>query len=252
MMAISFVSGKQTKAQFREGALALSSDVQSVINDVSNGIFPTASNLKCTRGAPPSITTAGSGEQGSNEGCIFMGKVIQFNYLGMPENFSVYTIAGNQFAPGGDASKLSVNFAEAHPIAVADTPDLTVSKVTSWGLQVTKVLDTSTHQSGNNCAANPGAIGFFGGLGDYSGNVEKSGAGQVTVVCLPYSYSGASKASLASAVLSINDQDVISGTHITLCLLGGYDQKASITIGGSNGQSLVANLELGDNKDPAC
>jgi type II secretory pathway pseudopilin PulG len=252
MMAISFISGKQTKAQFREGAISLSSDVQSVINDVSNGIFPSTTNLKCTKGSPPSITTAGSGEQGSNEGCIFLGKVIQFNALGAPENFNIYTIAGNQFSPGGDASKLSVNFAEAHPIAVANTPDLTVSRTTNWGLQVTKIIDTSTHKAGNNCAVNPGAIGFFGGLGDYAGNVEKSGAGQVTVVCLPYSYTGASKSSLTDAVLAINDNDVMSGTHFTLCLLGGYNQKASLTIGGNSGQSLVANLELGDAKEPAC
>src|SRR6266511_2117091 len=76
------LSGRQNRTQFTQAIQEIQSQIQQVVNDVGSGYFPSTNNFSCSATlAGPSIAT-GSAEQGSNAGCVFIGKAIQFGVAG--------------------------------------------------------------------------------------------------------------------------------------------------------------------------
>jgi len=156
IVAAAFVSGKQSNAEFRQGMNDIASQIQQVINDVSDGHYPSGS-FTCTPGGSSGPTfSSGSTGQGANQGCMFLGQVMQFDIqdsLGTnhPDEYNVYTVAGNQYAngttTGPDLSTGLSGASGAHPAAVFSNsggPDLTSRKTLEWGLQVTGVYGSVT------------------------------------------------------------------------------------------------------------
>ena len=74
-----FLSGDQDRTEFTQSIQAVQSQIQQVINEVESGSYANTNNFTCSGTASgPSLTTSGTDAQGSNTGCIFLGKVIQF------------------------------------------------------------------------------------------------------------------------------------------------------------------------------
>src|ERR1700733_12358913 len=92
------ISGQQDRAGFNQGIQQLQSQIQQVMNDVSTGYFPGNANFSCSAGSGGPVTlTAGASGQGANAGCIFAGKVLQFNVGNAdPQNYGIFTIAAAQ------------------------------------------------------------------------------------------------------------------------------------------------------------
>src|ERR1700761_7227045 len=78
--AAALISGRQAKTEFMTGINNTQQQIQQIINETASGYYPNAGNFTCTGslvGGVVSFSNAAS-QQGTNAGCIFMGKAIQF------------------------------------------------------------------------------------------------------------------------------------------------------------------------------
>ncbi len=92
------MNGDQKQTEFDTGARQIYTELQSLSTDVQNGLYTTNSPVSCkdVSGSPYFSPVAQS--QGTNLGCVYVGKAIQFNPLATRSSFYyVYSLVGNQF-----------------------------------------------------------------------------------------------------------------------------------------------------------
>lgn len=77
VIAANFINGKQAKTSFTTGVNELASKIQDTIEQVNDGRYAD-SLLNCTGGAGSISFPGSTAAQGTNSGCIFLGKLIQF------------------------------------------------------------------------------------------------------------------------------------------------------------------------------
>ncbi len=255
VMAASFVSGKQAKSEFRHSMDEINSQVQQIINDVSNGFYPSTENFQCTAGATgaPSIV-GGTNVQGSNLGCTFIGKVIQFGVHGTNRSgYNVYSIAGRQYAPSPPApaprSLLPTNFAEAIPTVVYNNSpliDTTDRKQLKWLSQATRMRNGATDING---------IGFFTTFGSYeTSNTLKSGSQSVIFVPItgPLGETELDMRNRIESATGVTDANIDPNPDILVCFDGGNGQFGTLNIGGGNGQRLTSRVQVYESLPTVC
>src|SRR5690242_788053 len=97
VIATSFLSGRQASAEFRQSMEDINANLSQIINDVGNGYYPTNNSFKCTTTGQTLDFSSTATTQGSNTGCVFMGKIVQFAPSGTDRaTYRVYSIAGRQ------------------------------------------------------------------------------------------------------------------------------------------------------------
>lgn len=242
LIASFFISGKQRQTQFNQGIRDAQVQIQQIINEVSSGYFPDANNFSCTQTpSGPSFSTIVQNGQGTNSGCIFLGKVVQFaTGTNDPERLSVLTVAGNQNdASGNSVTSLSSAFPTVVPtnISGALTTDLLENGITTKWI----------HYNG---AQSAGAIAFVASLASsLATNGLVTGSLQVDAIPVDNTSLGMTTAQMATAVnnnLGSSTQDPASG--IQICLVSGTTQQSGLlTIGGS-GRTLGVNLSIKGNQ----
>jgi len=246
IIAAAFVSGKQSRVEFRQGMNDINTQVQQVINDVSNGFYPSNSDFSCS--ASPGVLTINSGlpkEQGANWGCVFLGKVIQLGVSGSNgANYGVYTVAGSQFANGAASGNPPSDFAEALPKTVdygAGGPNLTQINTLQWGLRATDMYDNGTKLS---------AIGFMGSFASQSAGSLESGSQTVNVVDIIPSTAidigGESEPTMVTHINGgITNLNLEPHPKVLMCFDGGRGEFGSLTIGGSSSsQKLATSIQI--------
>lgn len=127
LSAVALVSGRTGQAQFTTAIQNVQSQVAQTINEVSNGYYPNNTDFVCNTGAFGPVIDSGAAGQGTNQGCIFLGKVLQFNPA--VTKFTVYTVVG--LDKPGDAS-----YFDAAPLLLAygsNPPASTVRPITLAG-----------------------------------------------------------------------------------------------------------------------
>lgn len=246
IIAASFVSGRQATAEFKQGMNSINDEVRQVMNDVANGFYPSNSDFPChTSGAGPPQFTGAIAEQGGNQGCVFLGKVIQFSVNSNPSDYSVYSIAGRQNV-GDTKTPAPSSFVQAQPRPITSPVDLTQINHIEWSVRVTNMY---------NGAATPansiGAVGFFGSF-----NTSSQGSSQtVTAVAIPHSQLNWSQGQMLSNALNLPSEptDLDSAVaanpnpNILICFEGAIGQFGSLRIGGNSGQRLSTNIRIGSN-----
>ncbi len=259
VLAAAFINGKQASAEFRQGVNDINSQLQQVINDVSNGFYPSNSGFTCysntgilTITSPATGQGANAGNRGGVGGCVFLGKVVQFNADQDPLKYYVYTVAGSQFANGATDGNVPATFAEALPTAVDNASvNLTDKRKLQWGLKVIGMYDNSTSP-----AAPLSAVGFYGGFGSYSGASLQSGSQSTTVVALTNTVSaatGETEATMTSHIKTgTTDANARNNPQITICFQGRDNQYGKVVIGGGLGQRLTTTLRVSTVRPAEC
>lgn len=241
LIAASFISGKQASAEFRQGMAEMNSQLQQIINDVGNGFYPTSGNFPCSApnvAGTQLIFTGTGAEQGAKQGCVFMGKVIQFgtNSSDQPDNtaYTVFTIAGRQYK-SDPTSSAPQSFQEAQPAGV-DQESMVEQKVLQWGARIYSMFtnDDPTQQVRG--------IGFFG---SFDGGSLDPGSQTTLGLAIPNSTFGQTKQDTLADIKALSTSGVTptASPNVTICFLGGNDHYGRITIGG-NGQGLVTNMQI--------
>lgn len=252
LSAILFISGKQANAEYQQGMNDLNSQINTTINDVANGYYPSSQDFTCTvadEAAPPAFThlPAGTQETGTNAGCTFLGKVMQFGVNGTNGvGYNIYSVAGRRYATGSTDSP-PLDFSHAQPTAADNggNVNLTVKKNLLWGLQLTGMYKVTYTTPTKASYAPIGAIGFFGDFGNVSGGVLQSGAQSVVVTDVPNSALDDTETATIAHIKLITTS-YTSEMGVLLCLQDGKGHKGSITIGSQNGDQLQTDLKMGN------
>lgn len=222
-------SGKISRTQFTQSVQQFDSSINSLINQVSSGNYSSDHPLKCTPGpSQPSVVSATDSQQGTNSGCVFVGKVLQPGLVDDQNQVNVYTVVGNRLRSGSDATSLQQSF----PIAVDQTGssnsvDMTETKALASGMTIKSITMGGVQI---------GAIGFFQTFGQpgSEGGLH-SGAQNIQVV--PLGNGLLTRADLDNKIIALSGatNPLEASGPIKICIAdGGTNQVASITIGLSN------------------
>ncbi|HET7320071.1 MAG TPA: prepilin-type N-terminal cleavage/methylation domain-containing protein [Candidatus Saccharimonadales bacterium] len=232
LLAAVFISGKQDEVAFRQSVTDLNTDIQAAINDVTNGFYPTGSGdqFNCSAGAGGSQPTivAGTNGQGTNNGCIFLGKVLYFwTDAGGSKGYEIMSVAGNSTDSSGNPVQSLV---DAKPTPIITTGvDATDYKSLENGL-----VFPDTNAVKESCSGcNDYAFAIFNNLAN--NNLNSSSTPGVRAVSLysmgsPPVTAGKPQTAVQNSVKNISDSNIID--KVTVCVTNG-DRQAYITIGGS-------------------
>ena len=239
LVAIVLMASQQHRVEFHQAIGDIQTKVDQTISEVSTGYYPNGGNIVCTAIGPNlNIAIVGSGNgQGTNDGCIFLGKVLQFGNSGNRSAYVVHAVAGLDNNQG--------TLASVNPKAI-DTDGSREIRQLRNGLEVSgmRYVDGGTKK-------NITAVAFVNGLGTYdSSNELESGTQQMGLV--PVENSGTvPTATIPSTVSDINTQlkgsDSLlnppnTGLQVQVCFHGGDNQYALMTLGG-NGRSLSVTID---------
>lgn len=247
--ALILIGGRQARTQFNVGIGQVQQQVQQTISEVRNGYYPNGGNINCTAtgvGAPL-LTKIGPNQQGSNSGCILLGKAIQFAPDSNSSQMKLIPIAANRLYAGSEVTTI----AEANPIAIAPssstdtaTPDATENRTFDNGITVVGMWQNGdTNQK-------IGAVGILFSLADYnaySGLLE-SGSLQASLYAINNTEIGQSVWQIAQAIKGPSSDP---GSYmqlvktVNICFASGTtNQSGLLTIGGSSGESLSVTMEI--------
>ncbi|HYF97317.1 MAG TPA: type II secretion system protein [Patescibacteria group bacterium] len=172
-------SQQNRRARFTESVQTFAQNIQDVLNDIDTGYYASNNDFSCTAGLEgnPEFPTGGSARQGTNSGCVFVGKALQFTPQEEPMTFKTHTIVGRQFIENSTTDPVST-LDEALPVALPNnidsytlTADVRVIRVSSGGINgagIAVVADSGSGgvgQSGHNArtqlALVPGSMNMF-------------------------------------------------------------------------------------------
>lgn len=250
------INGRAGKAQFADAVNTLQLSLQQTIGQVQSGYYPN-SGFTCTSapGGVPQINppaAPGNSTQGTNKGCIFVGKVVQFaldntgSHDTTSPDIAIYSLAGTQkLSTGGDVTTL----AEARPIAIAPsttrpgTPSATEAQELRYGLAVQSMRYVD---SGSTVQ-----IGAFAIVTSFQptiphGSELESGSQQINIVPLRPSQLGLTGQTMVDAINSrLGSSPVNPSGGVQICLKSGTtsNQWGIITVGGAAGAANV-NLKI--------
>lgn len=221
VIAASFINGKQEQSAFTAGTKDMASQIQDVVEQVTDGKYSDIP-LGCNAGGSSLGFPISSADQGTNSPCVFLGKLLQFSN-GSPD-YTLSSVAGARLV--GD---IQPDLTNTKPTVI---PGLDVQQATPQSLNVigTKIVDSN----GNPHTDAFYVIGFLEGLGTSKHGSFQSGGQTVTMV---YStalsppippLSGGSLASLQyaqSATICLSD-----GTQTAELVMGGGSSQLNVDI----------------------
>ncbi|HEU4914119.1 MAG TPA: type II secretion system protein [Candidatus Saccharimonadales bacterium] len=244
---VATLAGRQGRTQFSQSVQDVKSQIQQVINDVGSGFYPDTNNFTCTAGAAGPNLTPGSSRQGANTGCIFLGKVIQFDVSNTSgnEQLKVYTVAGLQRDTSG---REVATYAAARPKAIApstispSTPDASTTGIVKYGLKLEQMKYGAA-------GADIGAVAFLNSLASYSGSGVDSSSQHVNVLPINGTTKGMTPLAAAQAINNnLAASPINTSSGIRLCFYSATsNQSATITIGGGGRQQSVT-VSIRENK----
>ncbi|HEX8183045.1 MAG TPA: hypothetical protein VF575_05595 [Candidatus Saccharimonadales bacterium] len=244
--AAALINGRQNATYFSQSIRDVQTQMQRVISDVGSGYYPNDGSIKCETGGPGGgvSLTSGVAEQGTNKGCIFLGKIMQFGVTPStdPEVFNEYTVVGLS----GAGSVAGRNLAEAKARVVARAAgepasvpnDSFEQRKLLYGLTVSKMYYDGVATN------NIRAFGFSSRLNSLA---DDDPSQQLDLVAIP---SNPAPVDTANGVRQINGSLINAAGFpaavvnpskgIQICFnSGSTDQSGLITLGGSNRQGSV-------------
>lgn len=246
VIAAGFINGKQARAEFQQGMNDLNSQIQQTISDVSNGFYPSNGDFACSAdslGGTPTFPVGASGS-GTNKGCTFIGKVMQFGVANASApDYNIYTIVGRQFQTDDKSLLPPANFQQVKPIAMTGnggTKNLTDPQVLKWGLTVDKMYDNTTPI---------GAFGIFAGFTGTSASDLASGAAAPFIIPIPSSALGQNATNMDTQIRSLASPltPIDTNPQIIMCFKGEAQQYGRLTIGTTDnvsGQKLSTHVQI--------
>ncbi|HSX53222.1 MAG TPA: type II secretion system protein [Patescibacteria group bacterium] len=245
--ALSVVGSQSQRTQFTQGINDIRTQINDIINNVSTGYYSNSNNFTCS-GTPtgPNIIN-GVNNQGTNGGCTFIGRAVQFKVNGDNRQFDIYNLVGLQFAGGGPSGSAPASLAEAMPVAIAPSANAVHSLVPigqvlqqlSYGLQV-----VSMHYVDGLGPHTTAAVAFISSFNqsDSSGNlISGSKVASLWAIQPTDIPTGANSPTLVNFL--DNSGNYASANSVTVCFSGPTNQYGLLTIG-SNGRQLTTKLDV--------
>jgi type II secretory pathway pseudopilin PulG len=244
--AIRLLGGQQARTAFNQTIRESESQFKTTINEVASGFYPNKGDFNCTvnvSGIPTFSSLGVDNQQGQNEDCIFLGKVVRAGSGGT--SYSIHTIVGRRLASGVEVTQLE----NARPVPLAafsgdpvGTPDATQTIELPSDMQITKIASVSP----TNVVTSIGSFGFLMSLGESVSGDLVSGAQSINLVPLPGSTLTDSDAQFKAAVANMAQADIGSAKAIAVCIrLGGTGGQQGTIVFGSEGRQLSTEVIIG-------
>jgi len=174
--AMVLVQRRQPEAEFQQAINDTVTIIRQNVHDVAVGYYPNSGDIQCKELGELQITSATAG-QGENQGCIFLGKIMQFGVpgdTGGNQQEIVYTLAGcqHQHCSNGTFALEATSLADAQPKVIAPTtsdtsvPDKTQAVSIENGLSLHAMHFTDTGGTSHSAVA----FGALQSFGTYAGN----------------------------------------------------------------------------------
>lgn len=236
LVASNFINGKQERASFTEGTHEMASQIQNVIEQVTDGQFSDIP-LNCSFNGASTNVQAGANGQGTNSSCVFLGKLFRFYSGGNASTYRILSLAAGRVTTNAGGDSIAPTLQNTHPAVITDLTNLqnipqhlTVSSIT-----VTDV-DGSVHGDNRN-------FGFAEGLGSFSGDSFQSGAQELAMIYSPV-VAPVSDGGPSEDDTPINDHLAYAKSAV-MCLTDGT-RHAQILIGGAAGDAsqLSVNVQV--------
>ncbi len=248
LIAANFINGKQEHTAFSEGTNDMVNQLQNIVDDVNDGHYSDIP-INCDGGSPgaaalsfPSGTPSG---QGSNQSCLFWGKMLGFYGDSQPTTYQLFSLAVSRFYANPDGSG---TIPTGGTDAVGVIPSLTTSATVPQSLYVPTGKMTVTPATGSPVTAY--SIGFVQGLGNtatvsgsttYGSGIQDVSlvydSSQTTPPAASYIPANAAINPAKSATICLSD-----GTRYAEILIGGLGSGASAN---NNNQLSISSQQLG-------
>lgn len=258
--AVMAINGRQNKTEFLTSINNIQQQIQQIINETSTGYYPNNGNFDCTpqTGQPPTFTN-GSSQQGTNQGCVFLGKAIQFQVKNTdPEQFIVYPIAGNRLDIVKREASTLYGATGTWPVAIAQgtglnfalNNDMTAQGILQFGLNTVYM----NYVSNSGVSSPTGAVAFLSSLASYTASCNGvcSGSQHYGLYAVSGSVGlGATRGDMVDAMdklyVSPTSTPFVPANSVQICFASGTtNQSGLVTIGG--GGSLTVTLAVRDGK----
>lgn len=193
-MVALFIAGRQARAEFTYGVQEFSTRMADVMNDVSTGYYDNIGTFACNAGVSgaPVIDGTSTRPLGENTGCIFIGRVIQFDpdepSLNMPEDqgYNVFSVVGRRVVavPGaGNKRRDSQNFNDSYTVPLYDPGRVRPNnEIIPNGIRI-NWLRYATVENGA-LTTNVGAVGLFTNFG-FNSTLNQASIRNVQVIPIP-------------------------------------------------------------------
>lgn len=262
--AMAFISGRQNRTEFASAVRDFETSINDIANDVSNGYYANITDggqrLYCyvngAGGGSASIVIEGrsTDAQGANQGCIFIGKALQFRSSATDgnERYTAISLVGKQYKNGSPTYGDAENYADSGVKAIADagpsdsTPDATNSLRIGGGATVGCVLYINAAVPSTYSCATPNGmtrvdtVAFMTKFTASSFEEEnRTGSTAVNLLVPSSGLANGSNRSLETVVNEVNGfndttpSNPSGGVHICL-QSGGTNQHAWVVLGGKN------------------
>lgn len=216
VIAANFINGKQGKTAFSSGVNELASQIQDTIEEVTNGQYSDVP-IDCS-GSAGSISASAVDDAtigtGTNENCLFLGKVLHFNVDNDLAIYEKISVAGSRKNTAGEVSE---NIADANAVAITG---LTATQSVPQNLDVNRV------RVNGGALADSTGVGFLQNFGaEASGDSLRGAALPPTM----YYVIGMAAQNTVNAELQITSTNLQKANRIDLCVTDGT-RNAVITI----------------------
>jgi type II secretory pathway pseudopilin PulG len=241
--------GRQEEVQFNQAIRDFEATIQDNMNDVSTGYFDNPGGITCSvagAGSRPSIGGGGGSPQGTNEDCVFVGKVMQFAPSGgtsYDSKANIYTALGRRETSAGTAP---TTIAESLPRMLVTNP---VNQYElPWGLRVTRVV------ADNASSTDYGGVGFFTQFNSTSGTNTLSGGQAIRYGGIDGTNLNMAQNSFITQADNITDVSPAGSNNrvpIIICVENPAGNRRGAIIIGGDGNSNTR-LEFAPNRNAKC
>lgn len=179
--AIVVFQGQQAKTSLTQTMYDFASKLQSYVTEVNSGIYNGSSTYSCDVSGGKAVLSTGSGTLGSDQSCVFVGRVLQF--IAGNSDVYVYTVIGNRDAYSGanDTGVTAKTLEETNPQIASVNGNMVLVDKYSFPSDITFSTGASTASDGT---ALNGYGNMFGLYEDLSG----SGTGtNLEAIAFPFS-----------------------------------------------------------------
>lgn len=240
LLAVIAISGKQNQAEFDQAINDIQSQIQQQIDQVAAGDYTNTGNFTCNGASGNLNIQPGTNQQGSNDGCVYLGKVLQFGVRNTdPQQYIAYAIAGLKDNNGSLASADPTAIAPGVVTnAQAGFPNASVANMLHNGLTVVKMTSGGS---------GIGAVAFISSLGQYNGGTLLSGSQQIDLIpvggtALNDTAPPNNTVDRIHANLAGSPRNPSGGVQI--CFASGSTNQSGLITIGSGGRKLSVTLQI--------
>jgi prepilin-type N-terminal cleavage/methylation domain-containing protein len=247
---------RQDEAEFRHAIQDVQTQIQQVINQVSVGFYPNDTTFSCTSSGNTIDVRSGSSPQGTNKGCVFLGKVIQFGIGSNPEQYQVYTVAAVN-PPITNTPSSPQAFSSIDP-TIATNSQVPIA-LTTGNLEYNLTTENPSHSNAMTYSQSGltypiGAIGFFielGSLNSLNTNTYESGSQPVDLVAIKGTQLHPTQVirDIDSGLQMSNNSGIVVSPSggVSICFVSGSTNQSGLLSIGTSGRQLLVKLDiLGD------